>query len=189
MQLPQPLADSLLRMIEGTSNQTWHHWWAHNSREAERCLSRAEFLQLKFRKLEGAAEMLSRDGVNVTWHPSGRRLAAWAKLHADAVDDLGRPRPEIRRKRYGGALAAFEEGDLDKGELLIARAIDRILGGREPGLELGELVLDIENLGDEGHPKAAKRVGELVARLSSDDTDVRAAIQHAEQVIAKFANS
>lgn len=184
--LPDHLVTSLVAMIAGEGDCTWHVWWLRHAAEVESHLSRTDYLKLKFGRLEAAAEMLARERVHFNWTPAGRRLSAWAKLHVDAVDSEGRPKPEIRRRMYGGAFAAFEAGDAERGDRLMARVVQKIAKEPDAGRLLGELLLDAENFGDEGHVEAAQRIAGRVASLPLEDADGRAALNHAKAILEKF---
>lgn len=172
-------------MISGKADCTWHVWWSRHSVEAESRLTRTAFLRLKFGKLNAAAEMLAADGVSFTWTPAGRRLSAWAKLHADAVDSKGRPKPEIRRRMYGGAFASFESGDFEKADRLISLVVEKMVKSPDAGMLLGELLLDAESFGAEGNAEAARRIAARVAALPAGDADTQAALSHAAQILAE----
>ncbi len=129
-------------LIEGHDVVGWNPWWAENATELERSLPRAEFLRLKFGKVNYAAVILQQLGVSIDWSPLGRKQAAWAELHESVVDERGRPRPEIRAAGYGGAIGAYERGEIDEGTKRLRKYV-RTLGGLDE-LEHAHALEDIE---------------------------------------------
>ena len=192
MSLPPRAVQELKSMIRGDADLTWHVWWAANEEGLEQRLPRLEFLKLKFGRLDGAAELLVAAGEPVEWSPRGRRLSAWSKLHRDAVDADGRPRAELRKMAYNGALAAFGRGDESEGLANITRFVGAtVRRGRQSdrGQILGELVLDAEMLAADGNRRGALLIAKEVSNLAETPDDLSPAIAHAKKLESRLEGS
>lgn len=169
-------------LISGEDVIGWHPWWAVQEQSLKALLPRAEFLRLKFGKVKHAAEVLNRANLQTSWSEQGLRQAAWANLHPSAVDEQGRPIPELRASAYGGAIGALEIGDLVKGTSLLRGFLRRT--SKMPELDqaaaLSELEFDAEGLIAEGLRDAGVEVLREIARLPSGNDLLDPAISAAK---------
>lgn len=191
MSLEPAFAQYFKDLIEGRDVPQWHPWWRAHRSEVEAALGRTDYLKLKFGGVKAAANYLTKIGVAYEWTTAGKRAHLWSQLHRDFVDEHGRPKPELRRKAYGGAIAAFEDGDSAAGEaqlVKVMRKVRRLRDDNERAGELESLQFDGEMLCDEGHPAGIPLL-RAVARWTSDSDLDRAAVEFAQQKLTSLGQT
>lgn len=179
-------------LIEGRDVPSWHPWWRANEPRLRETLPRADFLRLKFGRVPEMAERLKAAGVDFTWSPKGRREAAYARLHASAVDEQGHPLPEFRKRAYDGAVALFQAGDSAGGEKQLKKVLQRIRRMRdevERGDELAGMQIDGEQLCDEGETAAGLALLRAVARWETDSDLESPAVDYAREALRRLGET
>jgi len=121
--------------------------------------------------VNAAAGILRDNGVGFEWSAKGRREAAYANLHPDAVDERGHPRADFRVGAYSGAVNAFSEGKSQEGHRRLGgflRNLRRLPDEVQRSQELADLEFDGEQLWEAGQPEAATAILQAVARWKTD---------------------
>jgi hypothetical protein len=152
----------------------------------KRELPRAEFLRLKFHKLDEAEALLIAAGVSYTPDPGAvRRERYHALLHPSVLDERGRPRPEFRRKAYNGAMGQLMDGDFDAARSTLAKYIRRVRRhpAEKQAEELEDLCFDGEMELTLGDPAVGRALLEAAASVPRWDDQVDPATDRARELL------
>lgn len=181
-------------LVEGREAVSWAAWWRGNDVRLRARLPRAEYLRLKFNRLEHAADVLTRAGVRYSWTPLGRARQLAADLDPRFVDEAGLPTPTWFHS-FGALAEAAEAGESAAVRRAARDRVTQTRRSREPGVRaLCELVYDAEtlhefgsSLADHRYRAAATALLEAVAGIDSDDdVDELPAIHDARAALARL---
>jgi hypothetical protein len=181
-------------LVEGRDAVSWAAWWRGNDVQLRARLPRAEYLRLKFKRLEHVADVLTTAGVRYSWTPLGRARQLAANLDPRFVDEAGLPTPAWFHT-FGTLAEAAEAGDPAAVHRAARDQVTQTRRSRPPGVQaLCELVYDAEtlhelgsNLADHRYRAAARALFEAVAEIDSDDdVDELPAIHDARAVLARL---
>lgn len=173
-------------LLEGRAEVSWYAWFAPHEAELARELPRAEFLRLKFDKLDAAEKLLQAAGYSYTPDPAAaRRERYYALLHPSVLDERGRPRPAFRRKAYAGALGQLMDGEFDAGRATLAKWVRRVrrYPVEKQAEELEDLCFDGEMEFTLGDPAIGRVLLEAVASVPCGNDQMSPAIDRAQELL------
>jgi hypothetical protein len=173
-------------LFEGRAEESWNAWFPRHEAVLKRELPRAEFLRLKFHKLDEAEALLIAAGVSYTPDPGAvRRERYHALLHPSVLDERGRPRPEFRRKAYNGAMGQLMDGDFDAARSTLAKYIRRVRRhpAEKQAEELEDLCFDGEMELTLGDPAVGRALLEAAASVPRWDDQVDPATDRARELL------
>jgi hypothetical protein len=181
-------------LIEGRDAVSWAAWWRGNDVQLRARLPRAEYLRLKFKRLEHAADVLTTAGVRYSWTALGRVRQRAADLDPRFVDEAGLP-TMVWFDSLGALAKAAEAGEPAAVRRAARDRVTQTRRSRPPGVQaLCELVYDAEVLHELGSSlpdhrcrAAATALLEAVAGTDSDDdVDELPAIHAARAALARL---
>jgi hypothetical protein len=177
-------------LLEGHAEIGWHAWFRQHEAELIQDLPRMEFLQLKFHNLDEAEKQLNKAGIAYDVSPHGRRERYYALLHPNVLDETGRPTEEFLRRRYGGAVGDFMDGNFDSGRKALKSQLAKIK--RRPPLEraeeMGAFCFDGEIAFQLGNREFGLAILELIAALPPGDDLLDPAINRARELLQAKAS-
>jgi hypothetical protein len=143
-----------------------------NSSRLSQELTRADFLRLKFDKLDEAERQLRM--ASVSYVPSAliRKERLYASLHPSVLDEKGRPIEYIRAKAYDNAFGEFISGNIAQAEVILKKYLDHALESQDP-LRI-ELITDFSADGEMEYLNGSEQLGAIMLNLlvkidNSDD--------------------
>jgi len=175
-------------LLEGRADVSWNAWFPRHEAELARELPRAEFLRLKFQKLDEAEKLLRAAGVEYTPDPAAARRERYhALLDPSVLDQRGRPRPEFRRKAYNGALGQLMDGEVDAARATLGKFIRRVrrYPAEKQAEELEDLCFDGEMELTLGDPEIGRVLLEAVASVPPRDDLVDPATDRARGLLGQ----
>ena len=175
-------------LLEGRAEESWNAWFARHDEELAKELPRADFLRLKFNKLDEAEKLLQAAAVEYVPDPiAARRERHYALLDPSVLDERGRPRPELRRKAYRGAMGQLMDGDVQAGRATLARYVRwvRRLPALRQAEELEGLCFDGEMELATGDPEIGRVLLEAVASVPRADDLLGPAIDRARELLGR----
>jgi hypothetical protein len=174
-------------LLEGRAEESWNAWFRRHEADLAQELPRAEFLRLKFNKLDEAERRLGAAGVPFTPDPvAARRERYYALLHHSVLDERGRPREAFRRKAYGGAFGQLLDGEVEAAQATLAKYVRRIrrLSVEKRAEELEDLCFDGERELTLGRPEIGRVLLEAVASVPRENDQVDPATDRARELLA-----
>jgi hypothetical protein len=172
-------------LLEGRAAVSWNAWFKRNETGLSQDLPRADFLRLKFHKLDEAEKLLRQAGVEFSLSAVAKREKYYSLLHDSVLDENGRPTEAFRRKLYNGAIGYFLDGQPEKGKELLATYLRNL--NRRPVLkrveELDALCFDGEMELEYGNQEIGRTMLELVAALPTGDDLLDPAINRARELL------
>jgi hypothetical protein len=179
-------------LIEGEDVEPWHMWWPLHESELQD-LVRTDYLKLKFEKVRAAATFLEKAQIPFTWSARGKRAARFADFDPSILGPEGLPTAEHVRSLFGGAVAAFEDGDTTRGEKLVKSLIEKLRRKKDEVARadgVNELELDAEYLLELG--SGEREAGIAILRAVSewkDDCLTDAAVRAARECLKREGSS
>lgn len=172
-------------LFEGRAEVSWNAWFKQNAEQLAQLLPRGEFLRLKFQKLDEAERLLKQAGVDYAPSPMLKREKLYSLLHESVLDEKGRPKEGYDRGHYNGAFGHFYDGNMEKGNAILAKCLKNIL--RRPQIkraeELGDMCFDGEMELEYGNKQIALAILGLLAALPTGDDLLDPAIFRARRLL------
>jgi hypothetical protein len=107
-------------LFEGKATISWNAWFKRHDDQLSQELPRADFLRLKFHKLDEAEKLLRAAGIEFTVSPLAKREKYYSLLYENVLDENGRPKESFRRRAFDGAVGHYLDGDSDKAKATLA---------------------------------------------------------------------
>lgn len=170
-------------LFEGRAVLSWHAWFKQNDARLARELPRADYLRLKFHKLDEAEKLLRQAGIEFVISPLARREKYYSLLHESALDERGRPNESFRRKAYNGAVGQFLDGQPEMAKETLADFLQK--AKRRQIEELQDLCYDGEIDYEYGDSGLGQMILELVAEIETGDDLLDPVIFRAREVLAR----
>ena len=119
--------DYFKSLLEGTADISWNAWFDRHESELRDALPRAEFLRLKFSKLEEAEKHLKTNKVAYRRDPLAfRRETYYSLLGPEVLDEKGRPLESFRRAAYDGARGQLIDGEVDEARETLRKFVQKV---------------------------------------------------------------
>lgn len=172
-------------LFEGRAEISWRAWFFQNDAQLAQDLPRAEYLRLKFKKLDEAEKLLREAGIAFTISPLARREKYYALLHDSVLDERGRPKESFRRNAYDGAVGQFLDGNSVKAKEILSTCLRKLK--RRPIEkrieELEGMCFDGEMEYEYGQRELGRMILELIASLETSDDLLDPAILRARELL------
>jgi hypothetical protein len=174
-------------LFERRAAVSWNAWFKRNEGQLSQDLPRADFLRLKFHKLDEAEKLLRGAEVEFSVSPMAKREKYYSLLHDSVLDENGRPNESFRRKAYDGAIGQFLDGEAEKARGTLTDFLRKLK--RRPMdkriEELEGLCFDGEMEFECGDREIGRTMLELVAALETGNDLLDPAIHRARDVLAR----
>lgn len=184
--MKQAHLDYFKSLFEGTAELSWNAWFPQHEAELAEELPRADFLRLKFYKLDEAEKYLQEAGIRYRIDPvAARRERYYARLHPVALDAKGRVNEGFLRKAYNGAVGQLMDGDIEGAKTTLAafiRRVKRYRVGRRM-VELESMCFDGEMALADGGQVIGRALLEAVASVPEGNDLVDPAIHRAKELL------
>lgn len=172
-------------LFEGRAEISWNAWFKQNEAQLAQHLSRAEYLRLKFHKLDEAEKHLQAAGIEYTPSPQARREKYYSLLHDSVLDANGRPKESFRRKAYDGAVGQYLDGHLAAAQETFKTVLRKLK--RRP---IAKRVEELEGMSFDGEMEflygeraLGRMMLELIAALDTGNDLLDPAIARARDVL------
>lgn len=178
-------------LFEGRAEFSWNAWFARHDEELRKELPRAQYLRLKFQKLDEAERSLRDAGIDFTTSPVARRERYYSLLHPSVCDEKGRPSEAFRRKAYDGAYGKFMDGDVAEGRRILeayAKKLKRKSVARRAE-ELADFAFDGSMEFQDGDARLGRAMLEIVAGFELGDDRLDPPILNARQALEERATA
>lgn len=173
-------------LLEGRAGISWNAWFKHNQQALSEQLTCADFLRLKFDKLDEAERLLRQAAIPYVISPLAKRERHYALLHDSVLDDKGRPLLSFRRNAYDGAFGQLLDGHASQGEATLAAFLKKLK--RQSAVARAEAVADLCFDGEMELALGEQVLGiamlRAVAALSTGDDLLDPSIERARQLLA-----
>lgn len=173
-------------LLEGRADISWNAWFKRNQQSLSAQLTRADFLRLKFNKLDEAERLLQQAAIPYVPSPLARRERHHAMLHDSVLDEQGRPLLSFRRKAYDGALGQLMDGDVAQAEATLATYLAKLR--RQSSGPRAEAVADLCFDGEMELVYGTQAIGitmlQTVAAIAEGDDLLDPSIQRAQHLLA-----
>jgi len=173
-------------LLEGRADISWNAWFKRNQQSLSAQLNRADFLRLKFNKLDEAERLLQQAAIPYVLSPLAKRERHHAMLHESVLDEHGRPLLSFRRKAYDGALGQLMDGDVAQAEATLAAYLGKLR--RQPQGPRAEAVADLCFDGEMELVYGTQAIGitmlQTVAAIAEGDDLLDPSIQRAQHLLA-----
>lgn len=113
-------------LFEGRARVSWNAWFEANRQELEQSLPRAEFLRLRFKKLDEAERILKAHGIPFEITAKGKQEKRFSLYALEVCDEFGRPKAEFLRKAYDGAVGEFMDGRVEAARDRLVKYVKKI---------------------------------------------------------------
>ena len=173
-------------LLEGRAGISWNAWFKRNEADLAARMPRADFLRLKFNKLDEAERLLRLAGIDPVISPLAKRERYYASLHDNVLDAQGRPLLSVRRGAYDGALGQALDGHLQQAATTLAGFLEKLQ--QQPRNTRAEILADLcfdgEMERDFGDCATGDLMLKAVAAFASDDDLLAPAMERAKALLA-----
>jgi hypothetical protein len=174
-------------LFEGRAEVSWHAWFKKNDSQLAQELPRADYLRIKFDKLDEAEKLLHQAGIPFRMSPIAKREKFYSLLHESVLDERGRPIESFRRDAYLGAVGQFLDGDFSSAKASLTACLKKIK--RRPVAkrieDLEDMCFDAEMEFQHGNRELGRFMLEVIALLEAGNDLLDPSVFRAHELLGR----